>query len=75
MSKARHRPPARGYLGSFVSTGLIKRPNIDHGAATEVQERRPGIAKLAEDIQRQNPGWSARRCAVEAKARYTEKKA
>lgn len=75
MSKARHRPPARSYLGSFVSTGLIKRPKIDHGAKTEAQERRPGITKLAQEIQRQNPGWSARRCAVEAKARYMEKKA
>jgi hypothetical protein len=75
MTKPRHAPPARGYLGSFISTGLVKRPKIDYGAATEAQQRRPGIEKLAQEIQRQNPGWSARRCAVEAKARLTEKKA
>lgn len=75
MTKPRHAPPARGYLGSFISTGLVKRPKIDYGAATEMQIRRPAVAKLAQEIQRQNPGWSAYRCAAEAKARLTEKKA
>ena len=35
------------------------------------QERRPGINKLADRIQRANPGMSAQAVAIEAKHQYT----
>lgn len=36
------------------------------------QDRRPGLRKLAEKIQRDNPGWSHQKCAATAKAQWTE---
>lgn len=35
--------------------------------------RRPEVARLAEQIKRQNPQWSDLRCMTEAKARWTSK--
>ncbi|AIJ45539.1 hypothetical protein O987_06980 [Comamonas testosteroni TK102] len=35
--------------------------------------RRPGIQKLAQQIQREHPKWTASRCLVEAKVLWTNK--
>lgn len=37
--------------------------------------RRPGIQKLAQQIQREHPEWSTSRCLVEAKVLWTNKSA
>lgn len=38
---------------------------------TEPLPRRPGLAKLAAEIQRKNPSWNPQRCVVEAKHQLT----
>lgn len=35
--------------------------------------RRPEVPRLAEQLKRQHPGWSAQRCLIEAKRIVTNK--
>jgi hypothetical protein len=37
--------------------------------------RRPEVARLAEQLQRQNPAWSLERCLTQAKLAITTKTA
>ena len=63
----------RGYLDADYQPTDMGRAVFRPMDAGDSEDRRPGIAQVAERLQRTHPDWTAERAAAHAKHLYTDR--